>query len=431
MLHRGGAAKLAGVLVCATALASGCAAHSPEGSGGAGSGGGAGSVASGGQGGSAPGNGVDGGGNAGARSAGGAPGSNGGASGGSSGGAAGTTGAAGSSNGSGAGSDAGAGGGGTDAGTDSGVHGGATCGSSRCQAGQSCVNGQCVLEGCVGAQVPGDYSSVQAAVDALWKVGGTICVGAGTFGDVTIDPDTTTFGPLTIQGRSAAQTTLQSLTAYNPEDFKLRGVSVVGKLTVSSLQDKGVADVSECVISGGVSVSAGFNSTGLTMTMDACDISGQPVDLSQNQSASLQFTLTNSYIHDSDGGIDDGYTGVDELDLLNDTFVNDKTALLISGPVNCFNDLLVDNQLAISLYRVTIGQAFGNNALFGNTTNYDMAMDGPGYVKSDPELDGATPPGLLPGSPCRGAADPAHAPKADYWGVPRGAKPDIGAVQAP
>jgi hypothetical protein len=73
----------------------------------------------------------------------------------------------------------------------------------------------------------------------------------------------------------------------------------------------------------------------------------------------------------------------------------------------------------------------GNNALFGNTANYyGMAVDGPGYVKSDPLLDTTvTPPRLGQGSPARGAADPGHAPAKDFWGRTRGQSPDIGAVQ--
>jgi hypothetical protein len=73
----------------------------------------------------------------------------------------------------------------------------------------------------------------------------------------------------------------------------------------------------------------------------------------------------------------------------------------------------------------------GNNALWGNTTNYDGgAIDGPGYVKQDCAISG-TPPAPGAGSPCLGAGDATSAPDHDYFGHARTAPVDIGAVEVP
>src|SRR5512139_822524 len=56
-----------------------------------------------------------------------------------------------------------------------------TCGGSICAAGQTCNAGNCTF-GCAGASVPGDYATLQTAVDALAAVGqdATICIGNAT-----------------------------------------------------------------------------------------------------------------------------------------------------------------------------------------------------------------------------------------------------------
>src|SRR5208283_4808721 len=62
---------------------------------------------------------------------------------------------------------------------------GGACGGEVCYAGETCADGGCQLSGCNGVTVPGDYATVQSAVNAFTigtsHPGGTICLGAGTF----------------------------------------------------------------------------------------------------------------------------------------------------------------------------------------------------------------------------------------------------------
>jgi hypothetical protein len=90
----------------------------------------------------------------------------------------------------------------------------------------------------------------------------------------------------------------------------------------------------------------------------------------------------------------------------------------------------VKNGTALELLGVP--SDWGYNALYSNTTNYAAnATAGMGTTESDPMLDtSTTPPGLLSGSPCRGAANPSVAPAHDFWGRPRGSSLDIDAVQS-
>ena len=74
--------------------------------------------------------------------------------------------------------------------------------------------------------------------------------------------------------------------------------------------------------------------------------------------------------------------------------------------------------------------AHDHNALFGNMTNFSgSAVADPNGLREDCNLDMGSPPGLQSGSPCRGAGDPMLAPDHDFYGDPRGATPDIGALQ--
>lgn len=166
-------------------------------------------------------------------------------------------------------------------------------------------------------------------------------------------------------------------------------------------------------------------------------------------SSVLNVTLQNAYIHDSGFGLAfvPGYmNGIEyngpaycDVNVLNDTFERDDNGVSNSifcsdpspaGPgLTCFNNLLVDNTTALALGPSDVS---GYEALYGNTTNFALsATAGPGTIESNPLLDtSTTPPGLLAGSPCRGAANAAVAPNHDFWGRPRGSSVDIGAVQS-
>jgi hypothetical protein len=219
-------------------------------------------------------------------------------------------------------------------------------------------------------------------------------------------------------------------------------------MTLSTPSTTGSILVSACSMQLSVSVAEGADNHGghfdTTATIDACDISGggesgptsgTAVDVS-GEIALVTLTLTNSYVHDCEYGVSAASfaPGATHVILLNDTFDRAGRALYVEDAVDVFDDIIVNSGIGISLFTANNAseQHFGNNALFGNGTNYtDSAVDGPGYVKTDPKLDTSTPPGLRLASPCRGAGDPGHATAVDFWGAPRGAKPDIGAVQSP
>jgi hypothetical protein len=344
------------------------------------------------------------------------------------------------------------------------------CGGITCREGQTCVSNACVYQGCTGSNVPGDYASVQAAVTALAPVGGTICLAAQGYNEnVTIYPSM----PLTIQGISASQSTVTSLSISTSANVTLKGMGTSQSLQ-ASLTANAVLSIEDCIAAsengwaielsgsegtfnvtaskvsssngGGIFIS---NSGPLTVLIDGVDASSSDtngdaisIEDSNNQSnVAFSVTVQNSYVHDSFEGIVYRNTGYYEiatqLAIDNNTFVNDGTALDV-GPtqsglgLSYFNDLFTKNQLGISITSEVSTPSFGDSLLFGNTTNYGgMAVDGMGYIKADPMLDtSVTPPALDAGSPARGAGDKSHAPADDYWGNPRGASVDIGAVQS-
>ena len=327
--------------------------------------------------------------------------------------------------------------------------GAVTCAGKPCFAGQSCVGGACTFTDCTGDHVPGDYATVAAAVSALSGKGGTICLGAQAY-DETVGVGTATApGTLVIQGVSPAQTTLTQLSV---ESGSAIPTVVVKGLSLGSLfMFTGTAPVandvslSACKV-GGISVSAG--SGDVTLSLDGVEVTATSTVApilsfgTADDGVNARLSIQNSYIHDS-GGIRVSANFAWGVGLLltttmtNNTFVNNTTAVDDSSDPCCgwaishaySNNLFVDNGVGLSL--ATLGTV-GNNAFYGNTTNYaGAAVDGPGTVKSDPMLDKSTaPPGLLSGSPCRGAGDASVAPTHDYWGRPRGSSVDIGAVQS-
>jgi hypothetical protein len=350
------------------------------------------------------------------------------------------------------------------------------CGSVFCREGASCVSGECELVGCTGATVPGDYATVQAAASALQASGGTICIGAGTFAeDVFVVTGPT---PINIQGVSPDKTTVRS--------FSLQGiVTVKGLATTATVHaDVYSATMSNVRFTSSTGYALEVSTNGITMRastvagqhggirirnvnhtiddltpvatmLEGCDVSGgteSAIELDEPTSSTANAPVTlaviNSWVHDSKVGLlfsgDDGCPGTscpfkasgvsDAISIVNDTFAGNATAILAmtvrdgAQTLGYFNTLIVDNALGVSVTGL-VTQVNSNNLLFGNTTNYFGATDGPAYVKQDAHLDSASPPKPGPGSPARGAADAARAPATDFWGRPRGSKPDIGAVQ--
>src|SRR5262249_12691197 len=152
--------------------------------------------------------------------------------------------------------------------------------------------------------------------------------------------------------------------------------------------------------------------------------------------------IQNSFIHNSSVGVffalpsGAGCTGsaAPSFALINDTILGNIDGIHVDSPdIRYFNNIIDGNTLGVDILSAVAPGAFGNNAPFDNGTDSSGAAGpGAGYVTADPLLDMSTsPPGLLPGSPARGAALPAQATTHDYWGRPRDpASPDIGAIQS-
>jgi hypothetical protein len=326
------------------------------------------------------------------------------------------------------------------------------CGGQPCYTGQSCVSSACTFNGCTGSQVPGDYATVQGAVNALSAQGGTICLGAKSFSE-NVTVNVAAGKSLTFQGASPTTTTVESLYSTSAGTVTVKGIGF-GYVRADGSGTASVFHASDCKIAAPTQVEGVYlysaDNMFLTATLDGLDVSsssGAAVYLyagtGSYSSTAMTVTLTNSYLHDSNVGAQAStYAAYNNepanltFNVMNNTFVNDQTALELSaGPTgfsaSYFNNVFTKNALAITTNQTTTS-GFGDNALFGNTTNYgNYAVDGTGYVKSDPKLDtSATPPALLAGSPCLRAANTKYAPAGDFWGDARGAHPDIGAVQS-
>lgn len=337
------------------------------------------------------------------------------------------------------------------AGQGGGSAGGPTpCGSTFCAVDETCVSGACTYP-CTGANVPGDYASVSAAVEALETVGGTICVGAGTWSDpigaapsanmeiVGTSSDAVITGPVTLGPVQGAKLRLAHL-RVEEEVF-------VGTYSAAGLE--GDVTIEACTISSpdgewAIQTIASFQ--GKKVLIDRCDLSTGGSSGALNVGVTLtggthDVTVRNSYIHDSLLGVwlVNLSNAANVVTFVNDTFVDDGTAIRLSAPAGSLltlryaNDVFTGSTTALELFTQPGTTVLHSaNALFGNTTNYaGSAVAGAGYVTTDLMLDGMSPPAPLAGSPLVGAADAAPSPSADFWGATRDASPDIGAVEAP
>jgi len=184
-----------------------------------------------------------------------------------------------------------------------------------------------------------------------------------------------------------------------------------------------------------------FLSYPLTLNLDGVDLSSgstpYALEVGTLGGGVLTLNVVNSYIHGSTSGVSVSLGGALASELAatfeNDTFESNGTAFIepagSGATLQFWNNLVVNNMVGVSTGG---GSTFGNNAYFGNTTNFaGTAIAGTGVVEANPDLaTGTSPPGLLAGSPCRGAGDPSHAPNHDFYGRARGASVDIGAVQS-
>jgi len=319
-----------------------------------------------------------------------------------------------------------------------------------CFVGQSCVSGSCQFTGCTGSHVPGDYATVQAALTAVGgAAGGTICLAAQAYNEtintagLLIEPV-----PITIQGVGPGMSILNGVNwAASGMTLSLVGLTIHQLLlqdanenaTTISLRATTVDGVGAAATNDGALYA--FLSYPLTLNLDGVDLSSgstpYALEVGTLGGGVLTLNVVNSYIHGSTSGVSVSLGGALASELAatfeNDTFESNGTAFIepagSGATLQFWNNLVVNNMVGVSTGG---GSTFGNNAYFGNTTNFaGTAIAGTGVVEANPDLaTGTSPPGLLAGSPCRGAGDPSHAPNHDFYGRARGASVDIGAVQS-
>lgn len=323
-----------------------------------------------------------------------------------------------------------------------------SCGTSFCRGDQTCNAGSCQYA-CVGTQVPGDYATIQAAINATINGGSdvTICLKAQAYNEsISISSSVTTPKSLTIQGVSSGSTTLSSLSASGApfSALTIRGVGFTGSVQVSGVTAP-VSLVGDKIASTGSYGLYSYNSS--DVTADGCDIAASTSYYAvyfypYYNGPAQKLTVRNSYIHDSAYGLYSATgsysgSGTGTVSFVNDTFVNNGTAVYTSGSgvsvaLTYANDLIVNSKTyGIDQESTSTTVTTKNNALYGNINNYaGTAVDGTGYVKADVKLDTTqNPPGLSAGSPAREAADSSMAPSTDFWGVARASTTDIGAIQ--
>lgn len=334
------------------------------------------------------------------------------------------------------------------------------CGGTYCRGDQTCNAGSCQYA-CTGTQVPGDYATIQAAVNALVGVSDAkICLKAQSYNETvsaSSSSSTYTSKSLEIVGVSSSATTMTGLTiSGNPfSHVVVRGVAFGGTVTLSTNPEK----VEFYGVKFGTSASSyGLQADSNTeLLLDGCELTAGPsyyaAYLTRSSygygsviaSLAPKVTIQNSWIHDAGYGIyisTSSYSGSQptlNVNLVNDTISGNNYGVYASGgsyiPTNLtyVNDVIVNSKtygVSLSASQTTVTAK--NNALWNNVNNYaGSAADGAGYVKADLKLDTSqSPPALGAGSPARGAADATMAPQVDFWDVTRPSAPDIGAVQS-
>ncbi len=328
------------------------------------------------------------------------------------------------------------------------------CGGTRCRADQECVAGQCRFA-CQGVHVPGDYATIQGAIDALEPVGGTICIADGTWvGNLSLNPEK----PLTLQGADDDLVTIDgTITLSSPWSasgtITLRGMTVLGGVHVSDPQEQTpvVLEALRIRSTTGPALRVLRSGEAIKVTVDGCDIAGPPDDAAvavDNQpyldyGSTAHVEVRNSFLHDSAVGLrvrDIGASGKSPCEvrltnctLLDNTTGLDSVALHAYLSMYYYNNIVGGSATGIRVDEnslTTVGH--GYNAVWDNGVNYELdAVPGTGYVHADPLLDyTAVPPEPSAASPLIGAADGTKAPSVDYWGETRDATPDIGAVEA-
>jgi len=317
---------------------------------------------------------------------------------------------------------------------------GTVCSGRRCLDGQSCGESGCELpcDDPAALHVPGDYATLGAALDALWaaEAGGTVCLAPGDYGDQSIyarrlvtvvggGPEQLRFGTIDVGGPVAVR-------GFSAARIGARGFEgASAQFTACRVTEEVRADVS-------TSIGAGW----IDLAFAGCEIGGPGsggvrVTVPPFAHAGAFLTLESCWIHDSmEAGVRAGSSEGEPMTVTirNCTLTGNASGIEISGRTTAatvVNDVIVGSGVAIELTE-TVPVTYSHIALWNNTTRYaGIAGPPPGLVTDDPRLDASSPPAPMPGSALLGAADPSTATSADFYGVSRAGRADIGAVQGP
>ena len=342
-----------------------------------------------------------------------------------------------------------------DAPTDAGDAGpGATpivCGQTVCRIDQTCTAGKCTFP-CTGYTVPGDYATVQAAIDGLAAAGNdaTICLGEKTYaeGYLYVRDPAKHGKALRIVGPSMDRA---KITAYGYwlggwSSLTMQGVHLDGTTADALKADFGTSPGKISLVASrfsgqsGVEVSDNYGQTG-ELFVDGCDFpvgGGYAVQAFTISASNFKVTVQNSVMRGCGCAANAGATAQGTLDFrfVDNTVVGCGMGLWLEEAGNLtghYANSIFTGANAVAIRRDNAGTkvTHANNALWANAANYQGTADGAGYVKTDCLLDQAGPaPTLELGSPCRGAGDLASAPALDFFAVPRGSPADIGATRA-
>ena len=327
------------------------------------------------------------------------------------------------------------------------------CGATVCRADQTCVAGKCAFS-CNGFTVPGDYASVQAAIDGVATGGNdaTICLGDQTYTEPqVIVRDTGAHGKaLRIVGLSMDRSEISGSvywfggwSAVTFQGVHLAAASNANALNADMSSAGGKVSLIASRLTGqsGLMATSGDGKSG-EIFLDGCDLAvgaGYAVEVYSNGTGAITATIQNSYAHGCGCATSAGTAGVGTVNLsfLGNTIVGCGYGLQLTLGTNLTalysNDIFTGvTTTAIQWSGSGTNVTHHHNALWGNAANYLGTTDGPAYVKGDCLLGTSGPaPSLQSGSPCRGAGDSASAPPTDFFAVPRSGPTDIGAVQEP
>jgi hypothetical protein len=320
-----------------------------------------------------------------------------------------------------------------------------TCGGNICVAGQTCNAGTCTF-GCVGATVPGDYATLQTAVDALAAAGqdATICVGNATLTETNVFiRDQMNHGKsLQIIGESVDKSTINGelyvQAGWNKVTIKGVHVSVATNRTAvrSSLGVGGKLTIAAAKLTGqtGLDISGAHD-----VLVDGTDLTtsggyGVSAYLSSGQA---NVRIENSYFRGTGYSVRGStYSGGGTLQLqfVGNTVVGPSVGIDLQANTTALiaNSIFTGTTSYAMTWTNTTTVMRHHNALWGNETNYGgLASDGANYLKVDCMLDMAPRiPTLRAGSPCRDAGDATVSSNHDFHGTARGTVPDLGAVEA-